>query len=496
MQVGFYYKTFIRPRRAWPLYEKVLRSAAGLGRIDPSHRRTRALREGAPPRRRAGGRRRAGRAWRPRSRRPRRAATRRWSTRAWPWAAAWPGARRADAELRERLVAQAPRAGVEIFQPASAGGVYEGGLVPVYQGDTMHRFRAAELVIATGSIEQPLVFGGNDLPGVMLGGGARRLINQFRLVPGEQAAVVTAGDEGIEAALELAHAGVHVAAVADARDISADLRLADAGIEHLTGWRPVEAKGPGQVDRRRHRERAASAAARLRPAGDVRPQRRPDRLLSPRPAARSATTATQDRYVPDNLPDGVRVVGAAAGAAAAAGAVPSKAGNAEVQAVRLLLRGRHHQGRQPVAGRGLHLAGAVQALHDGHDGPLPGPDVPPQLGLVIAEELGLDPDAPAGRRDHRPAAALPHQLLAAGRPRLRAGQRTSTHHWHAENGGQHALGRRLEAAYDYGDARRRGRGRARVAGPDRRLHPGQADRARAGGGRVARAASTRTASAT
>src|SRR3954468_24645281 len=31
--VGFYYKTFIRPRRLWPVYEKVLRSAAGLGRL-------------------------------------------------------------------------------------------------------------------------------------------------------------------------------------------------------------------------------------------------------------------------------------------------------------------------------------------------------------------------------------------------------------------------------------------------------------------------------
>jgi sarcosine oxidase subunit alpha len=28
---GFYYKTFIRPRRLWPVYEKVLRHAAGLG---------------------------------------------------------------------------------------------------------------------------------------------------------------------------------------------------------------------------------------------------------------------------------------------------------------------------------------------------------------------------------------------------------------------------------------------------------------------------------
>jgi sarcosine oxidase, subunit alpha len=30
---GFYYKTFIRPRRLWPVYEKVLRHAAGLGRM-------------------------------------------------------------------------------------------------------------------------------------------------------------------------------------------------------------------------------------------------------------------------------------------------------------------------------------------------------------------------------------------------------------------------------------------------------------------------------
>src|SRR6185437_8322254 len=30
---GFYYKTFIRPRRLWPLYERVLRNAAGLGRL-------------------------------------------------------------------------------------------------------------------------------------------------------------------------------------------------------------------------------------------------------------------------------------------------------------------------------------------------------------------------------------------------------------------------------------------------------------------------------
>src|ERR687893_745369 len=51
--VGFYYRTMIRPRRAWPLYERFLRSVAGLGRLDPhaersarydvEHRRTEVL---------------------------------------------------------------------------------------------------------------------------------------------------------------------------------------------------------------------------------------------------------------------------------------------------------------------------------------------------------------------------------------------------------------------------------------------------------------------
>ncbi len=41
---GFYYKTFIRPRRLWPFYERVLRGAAGLGRLPADRRSERAWR--------------------------------------------------------------------------------------------------------------------------------------------------------------------------------------------------------------------------------------------------------------------------------------------------------------------------------------------------------------------------------------------------------------------------------------------------------------------
>ena len=49
--VGFYYRTMIRPRRAWPLYERFLRNVAGLGRVDKHaepHRRASTSSTGAP----------------------------------------------------------------------------------------------------------------------------------------------------------------------------------------------------------------------------------------------------------------------------------------------------------------------------------------------------------------------------------------------------------------------------------------------------------------
>ena len=58
------------------------------------------------------------------------------------------------------------------------------GLVPVWQGDTLHQIRAQRTVFATGAIEQPLLFPGNDLPGVMLSGGARRLVGMYAVQPG------------------------------------------------------------------------------------------------------------------------------------------------------------------------------------------------------------------------------------------------------------------------------------------------------------------------
>ena len=136
---GFYYKTFIRPRRLWPLYERVLRHAAGLGKLPKKQARAGvADRVPPPPRRRSGDRRRdrghggraasrrAGRRCRPRRRRPR---------------AGWIGLAGDTAGEAKELAARVAGAGVEILAPAAAIGWFD-GLVPVWCGSTLHQIRA------------------------------------------------------------------------------------------------------------------------------------------------------------------------------------------------------------------------------------------------------------------------------------------------------------------------------------------------------------------
>ena len=110
--------------------------------------------------------------------------------------------------------------------------------------------RARCVVLATGAHERPLVFAENDRPGIMLAGAARTYVNRYGVAPGETALVFTNNDSAYAAALDLAGAGVALAAVVDARpDAVGDLpRLARAsGIEVLAGHAVVAAAGGTRV---------------------------------------------------------------------------------------------------------------------------------------------------------------------------------------------------------------------------------------------------------
>lgn len=84
--------------------------------------------------------------------------------------------------------------------------------------ERLWQVRSKQVVIATGAIERPLVFPGNDLPGVMLAEAGRIYLNRYGVKVGARVVIVTGHDSAYRVALDLKAAGVTVAAIADVRE--------------------------------------------------------------------------------------------------------------------------------------------------------------------------------------------------------------------------------------------------------------------------------------
>ncbi len=222
LSAGFYYKTFIKPQRLWPAYERVLQHFAPGGRLpassaggeyDKRYAHPDVLVAGGGPAGMAaalaaaeagasvmlveeeyelGGHLRYGRA----------------------------GELALLADLRRAVAEQD---GVEVLLNSVVTGRYDDNWVGVLQrelpnaGERLIKARAKMLVVAPGLIERPYVFEGNDLPGVMLSTAARRLVNLYAVKPGQRAVVFTGNDDGIAAAEDLGDIGTEVLRVVDAR---------------------------------------------------------------------------------------------------------------------------------------------------------------------------------------------------------------------------------------------------------------------------------------
>ncbi len=83
--------------------------------------------------------------------------------------------------------------------------------------ERLWRIVAGKALLATGAEERPLVFGGNDRPGVMMAGAMRAYLNRYGVAPGRATAIFTTNDSGYTLAQELEAAGVDVVAIVDSR---------------------------------------------------------------------------------------------------------------------------------------------------------------------------------------------------------------------------------------------------------------------------------------
>jgi sarcosine oxidase subunit alpha len=262
---GFYYKTFMWPRRGWLAYEHFIRRAAGLGRAprepDPDRYEKRfahvdVLVAGGGP-----------------------------AGIAAALAAGRSGARVLIADEQSELGGQllwrdaeidgthaaewiagslaelATMPEVRVLQRSTVAGYYDHNFLTILERLTDHlpagaappnlprqrfwKVRAQQVVLASGAIERPLVFVNNDLPGIMLASAAQSYVRRFAVRPGNRAVVFTNNDSAYEAACVLKDAGIAVAAIVDARltASAAAEPCRQRGIEVLQGHAVIAAIG-------------------------------------------------------------------------------------------------------------------------------------------------------------------------------------------------------------------------------------------------------------
>ena len=120
---------------------------------------------------------------------------------------------------------------------------------PEQRRERMHRIRANKVVLATGAFERPLVFGNNDVPGVMTVSALATYFNRYSVACGKHALILTSNDGAYQAVADLAAGGVKVTLVDVRNEINAtwDARFKQLGIDVYLGYGISEVFGSNSV---------------------------------------------------------------------------------------------------------------------------------------------------------------------------------------------------------------------------------------------------------
>ncbi|CAM5776936.1 sarcosine oxidase subunit alpha [Labrys miyagiensis] len=240
LPAGFYYKTFMWPRRWWEaLYEPMIRRAAGLGRAaaaadpdryDVMHAHCDLLVVGSGP---------AGL--------DKALAAGREGLRVMVLEQDFvPGGSAlldpsAGESLATRLAELAAMTEVTILTRTTAFGLYDNLVTGAVERVSDHLsvpganrvrqrqwiIRPGRIVLATGALERLIAFPGNDRPGVMLASAAAAYAVRYGVAPGRKVVFFLNNDRAYEAADRLAEAGVEIAGIVDVRPDSMAGRAAE-----------------------------------------------------------------------------------------------------------------------------------------------------------------------------------------------------------------------------------------------------------------------------
>ena len=269
LPAGFYYKMFIHPRPFWKyIYEPFIRHSAGLGKAPGDEARdpdryehfyafTDVLILGGG----VAGLQAALTAGQSGAKVLLLEQTAHWGGRT-PVDGGLIDGKEAQSWIDDTVTALEAMPNVTLRARTMGAGVYDHGYVLGYERLTDHtpdtpgprhrlwRIRAGQVITATGAIERPLSFAGNDIPGVMLASAIRDYLVDYGISPGDRTVVVTNNDDAYRTAIALVNAGLKVPAILDARAQGGGALMAEAqalGIPVKTGAAIAKVKGSKEV---------------------------------------------------------------------------------------------------------------------------------------------------------------------------------------------------------------------------------------------------------
>ena len=268
LPAGFYYKTFMAPRSFWKhVYEPFIRQSAGLGRVPKDRDEDRyehfyaffdvvVIGGGTAGLTAALAAGEAGARVLVMEQTPH------WGGRA-PVDGGEVAGVPVDKFVDESVAALEAMGNVTLRRRMMGVGVYDHGYVLGYEQVRDHapgtpgprhrlwRIRAGQVVTATGAIERPLSFAGNDVPGVMLASAVRDYAVDYGVSAGDRTVVVTNNDDAYRTAITLKNLGLEVPVILDARAAGGGALMEEArglGIRVETGKAVARVRGGRRVE--------------------------------------------------------------------------------------------------------------------------------------------------------------------------------------------------------------------------------------------------------